>query len=230
MPAPGRAATEPRAPTRGSGPSRRGRRRRSRAAWILFALIVVGAIGGAWLQIHRTMPAWYARLWYPLEYQDPIRTEAARYDLDPALVAAMINTESGFAPDSRSGAGAVGLMQVLPGTADFIARQPNRPSPSPERLAEPEVNIAYGTRYIRYLIDRYGTVELALAAYNGGPANLNGWLEEARAKGTTLKIPDDIPFSETRGFVSRVLRAVPIYRRAYGDRLSGTPEGGAQNP
>ena len=99
------------------------------------------------------------------------------------------------------------------------------------RLAEPGVNIAYGTRYMRYLIDRYGTVELALAAYNGGPANLNGWLDEARAKGTTLKIPDDIPFTETRGFVSRVMRAVPIYRRAYGDRLSvGSRGGAAQNP
>lgn len=204
---------------RGSGRSPRRRSRRNRVAWLLFALIVVGAVGGAWLQIHRTMPAWYARLWYPLEYQDPIRTEAARYDLDPALVAAVINTESGFAPDSRSGAGAVGLMQVLPDTARFIARQPDRPSPSPERLADPEVNIAYGSRYLRYLIDRYGTVDLALAAYNGGPANVSSWLEDARAKGNTLRIPEDIPFSETRGFVSRVLRAVPIYHRAYGDRL-----------
>ena len=202
---------------RGSG--RPPRRRRSRIAWLLFALIVVGAVGGAWFQIHRTMPAWYARLWYPLEYQDPIRTEAARYDLDPALVAAVINTESGFTPDSRSAAGAVGLMQVLPDTARFIARQPDRPSPSPERLAEPEVNIAYGSRYLRYLIDRYGTVDLALAAYNGGPANVSAWLDDARAKGNTLRIPEDIPFSETRGFVSRVLRAVPIYHRAYGDRL-----------
>ena len=224
-PRPVARSREPRAPARGSGPSP-GRRR---AAWILFALIVLGAIGGAWVQIHRTMPAWYARLWYPLEYQEPIRTEAARYDLDPALVAAVINTESGFAPDSRSGAGAVGLMQVLPDTAEFISRQPDRPSPSPARIAEPEVNIAYGSRYLRYLIDRYGTVDLALAAYNGGPENVNGWLEQARATGSTLKIPEDIPFSETRGFVSRVLRTVPIYRRAYGDRLFVTSREG-QNP
>ena len=152
-------------------------------------MLVVGAIGAAWLQVHRTMPAWYARLWYPLEYEEPIRAEAARYDLDPALVAAVINTESGFAPDSRSGAGAVGLMQVLPDTARFIARQPDRPSPSPDRLAEPEVNIAYGARYLRYLIDRYGTVGLALAAYNGGPANVNAWIEKARAAGGTLQRP-----------------------------------------
>jgi soluble lytic murein transglycosylase len=173
------------------------------------------------------MPAWYARLWYPLEYEEPIRAEAARYDLDPALVAAVINTESGFAPDSRSGAGAVGLMQVLPDTARFIARQPDRPSPSPERLAEPEVNIAYGARYLRYLIDRYGTVGLALAAYNGGPANVNTWIEKAQAAGGTLTVPDDIPFTETRGFVSRVQRAVPIYHRAYGDQLFVSSREGA---
>ena len=205
-PAGGRAALAPRPPAR--GPGRAPRRRRSRIAWLLFAVLAVTAFGGAWYQIHRTMPAWYARLWYPLEYQEPIRTEAARYDLDPALVAAVINTESGFAPDSRSAAGAVGLMQVVPDTARFMAKQADRPSPSPERIAEPAVNIAYGSRYLRYLIDRYGTVELALAAYNGGPSNVSGWLEDARAKGNTLRIPEDIPFPETRGFVSRVLRAV----------------------
>lgn len=200
-------------------------------AWLLFAVVVVGAVAAGWLQIHRTMPAWYARLWYPLAYEEPIRAEAARYDLDPALVAAVINTESGFAPDSRSGAGAVGLMQVLPDTARFIARQPDRPSPSPERLAEPEVNIAYGARYLRYLIDRYGSVGLALAAYNGGPANVNEWIERAQAAGGTLDVPDDIPFSETRGFVSRVQRAVPIYHRAYGDRLFvGSREGASADP
>ncbi len=200
-------------------------------AWLLFAVLVVGAFAAGWVQIHRTMPAWYARLWYPLEYEEPIRAESARYDLDPALVAAVINTESGFAPDSRSAAGAVGLMQVLPDTARFIARQPERPSPSPERLAEPEVNIAYGARYLRYLIDRYGTVGLALAAYNGGPANVSEWIERAQAAGGVLNVPDDIPFAETRGFVSRVQRAVPIYHRAYGDRLFvSSREGAAASP
>ena len=201
-------------------------------AWLLFAVLLLGAIAGAWVHVHRTMPAWYARLWYPLAYEQTIRTEAARNDLDPALVAAVVNTESGFAPDSRSGAGAVGLMQVLPVTADFIARQPDRPSPSPDRIAEPEVNIAYGARYLRYLIDRYGSVGLALAAYNGGPGNADSWLARAREAGGTFTVPDDIPFTETRGFVSRVQRAVPIYRRAYGDRLypDGGPATGAAAP
>ncbi len=214
----GRAAVADPRPPRVPAPVRAPRRRR-RIGAVLLGVLVLAAIGGAWLQVHRTMPAWYARLWYPLEYEDAIRTEAARYDLDPALVAAVIDTESGFVPDSRSSQGAVGLMQVLPDTARFVARGENRPSPSPERLEVPAVNIAYGSAYLRYLIDRYGTVPLALAAYNGGETNLTDWLDQARRRGTDLRIPDDIPFSETRGFVKTVLDTVPIYRRAYGDRL-----------
>ena len=170
-----------RRPRRRPPPTRRRRRGRG-AVGLLAALAVLAVLGGAWLQVHRTMPSWYARLWYPLEYEDAIRSEAARYDLDPALVAAVINTESGFVPDSRSSAGAVGLMQVLPETAEFIAAEPNRPSPPPDELEDPAVNIAYGSRYLRYLIDRYGTVPLALAAYNGGETNLTEWVDRGRAQ------------------------------------------------
>lgn len=224
----GPALADPPLPARAPAPPRRGRRSgRRRGIRVLVALAVLALLGGAWLQVHRTMPAWYARLWYPLEYEDAIRAEAARYDLDPALVAAVIQTESGFVPDSRSSAGAVGLMQLLPETARFVATQPDRPSPSPENLEDPAVNVAYGARYLRYLIDRYGTVPLALAAYNGGETNLTAWIDRAARNGQALVIPDDIPFSETRGFVTRVLDAVPIYHRAYGDRLFTTSREGA---
>lgn len=220
----GAAAVADRPPPPAAPPPARRRRGRGTVR-LLAALAVLAVLGGAWLQVHRTMPSWYARLWYPLEYEDDIRREAARYDLDPALVAAVINTESGFVPDSRSSAGAVGLMQLLPETAEFIASEPNRPSPPPDELEDPAVNIAYGTRYLRYLADRYGTVPLALAAYNGGETNLSQWVERAARNGEALEIPGDIPFSETRAFVTRVLDAVPIYRRAYADRLSVPPGG-----
>jgi soluble lytic murein transglycosylase len=187
--------------------------------------VALAAIGVAWYGVHQQMPGWYARLWYPLEHEETLRQEAARNRLDPALVAAVINTESGFVADSRSSQGAVGLMQVQPDTARFIAGLPGRPSPSPDRLAEPDVNIAYGARFLRYLIDRYRSVDLALAAYNGGPANLGRWLDEARARGEALRVPDDIPFAETRGFVRKVREAIPIYRRAYGERLATRPAG-----
>lgn len=196
----------------------RGRRRR-RLAWAVAVLALLGAALGAWYQVHQQMPAWYARLWYPLEYEDTIVAEARREGLDPALVAAVINAESGFAPDSRSSQGAVGLMQLQPDTAEFLATRPDRPSPPPEPLDDPAVNIAYGTHYLRYLVDRYGTVPLALAAYNGGPTNLTEWLDDAARRGEELDIPADIPFTETRTFVTTVLDTAPIYRRAYGDRL-----------
>jgi soluble lytic murein transglycosylase len=216
------ATTDPLA--RGSGAAadapEAARTRRRRLAWLIGGLCVLGAIGVAWFQVHQQMPGWYARLWYPLEHEQVVRQEAGRNGLDPALVAAVIDTESGFVADSRSGEGAVGLMQVQPDTARFVAGLPDRPSPAPDRIAQPEVNIAYGTRFLRYLVERYGSVDLALVAYNGGPANLGRWLEEAEARGRTLRVPDDVPFAETRGFVSRVREATPIYRRAYGDRLA----------
>jgi soluble lytic murein transglycosylase len=185
-------------------------------------IVVVLGLGLAWLLVHQAMPSWYARLWYPLHYEVAIVENAGRNGLEPALVAAVIETESGFVPDSRSSQGAVGLMQVLPATARFVAEGPRRPSPAPERLEDPEVNIAYGTRYLRYLIDRHGSVPLALAAYNGGEANVDRWLAEAEAAGRTLRVPDDVPFPETRAFVERVLELRGVYRRTYAEEL-GAP-------
>jgi soluble lytic murein transglycosylase len=187
----------------------------------VLALALLGALGGGWYAVHRSMPAWYARLWFPLEYEAAIATEARRFDVEPALVAAVIYEESGFVPDSRSHRGAVGLMQVLPSTARFVASLRPRPSPAPDRLEEPGVNIAYGTSYLHYLMDRYGEIPLALAAYNAGEANVDGWVARAREEGQALRVPDDIPFGETRRYVREVLRTRDIYRRAYGDRLRG---------
>ncbi|MGD9694768.1 MAG: lytic transglycosylase domain-containing protein [Thermoleophilia bacterium] len=199
------------------GPRRRGRR----IGWLLVVLVALGLLGAAWYEVHRTMPGWYARLWYPLEYEQTIRQEAVRNDLDPALVAAVIDTESGFVPDSRSPQGAVGLMQLLPDTARYVAGRPDRPSPSPDRLDDPDVNIAYGTAYLRHLLDRFGgDLGLALAAYNGGEANVEEWVDRARARGRVLRVPQDVPFPETRAFVEKVQRERDIYARAYGDELT----------
>jgi soluble lytic murein transglycosylase len=184
--------------------------------------VVVVGLGIAWLLIHQSMPGWYARLWYPLHYERAIVENAGRNGLDPALVAAVIEAESGFVPDSRSSQGAVGLMQLMPATARFVAEGPDRPSPGPARLEDPEANIAYGTRYLRYLIDRHGTLRLALAAYNGGEANLERWMAEAAAEGRTLRVPEDVPFPETRAFVGKVLGLRDVYHRAYADRLAPT--------
>lgn len=205
--------------------------RRRRGGRVIVALLALAAVALGWWAIHRAMPAWYARLWYPIGHQSAIRQNAARHHLDGALVAAVIDTESGFVPDVTSRAGAVGLMQVLPETARFIATQPDRPSPAPSRIDEPDVNIAYGTWYLRYLVDRHGDLDVALAAYNAGEGVVAGWESQARAQGRVFRVPEDVPFAETRSFVRRVREKAAIYRRAYGDELGppvpGLAAGGA---
>lgn len=179
----------------------------------LIALILVGAV-----VVHATMPSWYARLWYPIEHMQVISAEAGASGVQPDLIAAVIYQESKFAEDARSDRGAVGLMQVLPETARWIHRQPGAPAAAPERLAEPAVNIAYGVWYLHYLIDKYGSQDLALAAYNGGETNLRRWIADARSAGRSLNVAD-IPFSETRGFVAAVHDARSVYRRAWSESL-----------
>ncbi len=203
--------------------ARRSGRRRGRAWLLLLGVIALVALGAGWYSVHQAMPGWYARLWYPLEHEDAINREAARRNLDPALVAAVVWRESDFHEGSRSGPGAVGLMQLLPSTARFIASQPGHPAADPARLEDPDVNIAYGAWYLRYLLDRHGSLPLALAAYNGGTANVSRWVREAQARGAAFRAPDDVPFPETRRFVRDVQRARSIYRRSYGDRLAPAP-------
>lgn len=179
----------------------------------LVTLLVAGA-----LAVHLAMPSWYARLWYPMEHANAITGEAAASGVPSDLIAAVIYRESKFSETARSGRGAVGLMQVLPATAEWIHRQRGAPSAEPGRLAEPEVNIAYGAWYLHYLLDRYGSEDLALVAYNGGETNLQKWLDTARQDGKPLRLAD-VPFSETRNFVTAVHDARSVYRRAWASSL-----------
>ena len=197
------------------------RRRRSRRARRLLALLVLaGALVAVGLAVHQSMPGWYARLWYPLEHDAAINRDAGLNGLDPALVAAVAWRESGFDAGATSPRGAKGLMQVLPSTARFIEGQPDPPPGRAVDIRDPEVNISYGSWYLRYLLDRHsGSVPAALAAYNAGPDNFRKWREAAIARGAELRLPDDIPFDETRQYVTDVMNAWPIYREAYGDRL-----------
>ena len=197
------------------------RRRRGRLGRILWFLVIAGAIVAVGLVIHSAKPAWYARLWYPLEYQQAINREAKAGGLDPALVAALVWRESDFDPSSRSHRGAVGLTQVLPSTAREIAAAPSPPVGRPADLADPEVNIAYGTWYLKSLIEQNGgSVPDGLAAYNAGAGNLAKWKQQAVASGHTFRVPEDIPFPETRAYVQDILDAWSIYRRTYGDQLA----------
>src|SRR5436189_1283510 len=139
----------------------------------------------------------------PLRHEDIIRQQAAKKDLDPALVAAVIYQESKFS-DRTSVAGARGLMQITPDTARFIAKQSGGIRFVQQDLATPQINIAYGTWYLRWLLDRYdGRQSLALAAYNAGFGHVDDWVRQAG--GPDAFNPAAIPYPETRAYVKQVI-------------------------
>ena len=154
----------------------------------------------------------------PLTNADVIRQQAAAKHLDPALIAGVIYAETKF--DARpSPAGAQGLMQILPQTAEFLAHKSGATTFTVADLGTPQVNIAYGSYYLRDLLDHYnGKTVLALAAYNGGEANVDRWVEDARRDGKRMTI-QAIPFPETRAYVQRVLHAQREYRHTYASQL-----------
>jgi soluble lytic murein transglycosylase len=154
----------------------------------------------------------------PLSDAAVIREQAAEKHLDPALIAGVIYAETKFDPRTSS-AGALGLMQILPATADYIAHLSGGVRFTTSDLATPKINVAYGSWYLRYLLDHYeGDEMLAVAAYNGGLANVDAWVAKARGAGTRLTIAD-IPFPETRAYVQRVMRAQAEYRAVYAHAL-----------
>jgi soluble lytic murein transglycosylase len=159
--------------------------------------------------LQRTEPPWWARLWYPLRYAAIVRGHAAHYDLSPALLAAVIEQESKFDAGARSSAGAVGLMQLQPATAQGIAKYTGGSKFVLSDLDDPEINVRYGAWYLHHLMQKYRDERLALAAYNAGQQNVDRW----RAEGVGIQ------FSETRAYVDRVERLKGIYRRAYGKQL-----------
>ena len=153
---------------------------------------------------------------YPYKYREEIETAAREYDLEPALVCGVIRTESRFRPDSVSPAGAVGLMQLMPATALFIAEREDMDDFDFSDLFEPEVNIRLGCAYLKYLEGRFdGRFDLALAAYNAGEGTVRAWLNNKAYSpdGRTLIL---IPYRETRDYAEKVNSSATVYRNFYG--------------
>jgi len=153
----------------------------------------------------------------PLNHEDVIRQQAAAKDLDPALIAAVIYQESRFRP-RESSAGAKGLMQILPDTARFIARESGGTEFEVPDLATPDINIRYGSWYLRYLEGRYQDDGLVAAAYNAGETNLDRWIRDAGGRGS-FDLVEDVPFKETRAYVAGVLEKRKEYRKHYAEEL-----------
>jgi soluble lytic murein transglycosylase len=176
---------------------------------VLTAAVLAGAIGATFAVLQTAKPAWWERIWYPLRYEQIVRGHARNYDLDAALLAAVIYQESKFKADARSKSGAIGLMQLLPATAEGIALHTGGSAFRIDDLYDPEINVRYGAWYLHHLMQKYGNEETALAAYNAGQDNVDRWRRAGRG----------IEFSETRAYVDRVEELKRIYRRAYGAEL-----------
>lgn len=172
------------------------------------AVLVVALVGFA-AYVLETEPRWYERVRYPLRYEEIVKGHAENYQLEPQLVAAVIYQESKFDPDARSSSGAVGLMQLLPETGQGIADRTGGKNWQPEDLLTPELNIRYGSWYLRHLLDKYDDESLALAAYNAGQTNVDEW----RRNGVGIQ------FDETRHYVERVQELKRMYAEAYASEL-----------
>ena len=158
-------------------------------------------------------PAPFQQILFPFPYREAIVEAARKERLDPLLVASLIRQESCFRPAIRSGAGAIGLMQMMPATARRLnkalgLRRPDR------RLTDPAINLRLGCHYLRFLLDRYnGSVPHALAAYNAGEHRVDEWILDLSDQAEWFV--EQIPFSETRTYVKTILRNHYYYRKLY---------------
>lgn len=157
----------------------------------------------------------------PILYAEEIAQVAQRYDLDPYLVAAVAKTESGYRAAVVSPAGAVGLMQLMPGTADWVTGLDIWQGDSDPVLTDPADSLELGACYLRYLMDRFDDrTQIALAAYNAGQGTVDGWL--ATAGGVESFDLADIVYPETQEFVRRVEHHRDLYTRVHPDAFLGS--------
>ena len=171
-------------------------------------LVIAVVIGVSRFDIGGTID----ELTLPLRHDDIIRQQAREKGVPADLIAAVIYEESKF-QDQTSSAGARGLMQITPDTADTIETLSGGETFVYEDLADPELNIRYGTFYLAYLLDKYdGDVVAALAAYNAGEGNADAW-------GGAGRTSDDIEYPETYDYVNDVLERRGQYRDKYADEL-----------
>ena len=154
---------------------------------------------------------------YPLPYRDIIFDEAAKREVDPFLVAALMRQESAFEVEIVSSAGAIGLMQVMPATGRELARREGPRPFSAASLKVADVNLHLGSRYLAQMLARYdGQLPLVLSAYNAGPSRANRWRRLPEAS-DLQRFTERIPYFETRNYVKSVERNLRIYRWLYGD-------------
>ena len=150
---------------------------------------------------------------YKIDYIEYIQEVSTEYNVDKYLILAMIKAESNFNKEAVSNKNARGLMQLMPATATEVASIIGIEF-SEEDLSNPEINIRIGTKYISMLISKYNNLNLAIAAYNAGTGNVDGWIEKGTLKADGSNI-EEIPYKETESYVRKIVRDYQIYKELY---------------
>lgn len=179
----------------------------------LALLLALAAAAGYYIY----MSDWFQKEYlYPFPYRDKVFAHAVENEVDPFLVAAVIRTESKFIPAARSPKGALGLMQMMPETGQWVAGQLGQEDFAADKLHDPELSIRFGTWYLASLKKEFKSNEiLVLAAYNGGRGNVKQWMRQFGWEQGFRDI-EQIPYKETREYVKKVLHARERYRELYG--------------
>lgn len=186
---------------------------------IIIAVTVLFVIIGAISRLHSVQ-----KILYPFPYRDKVESHAARYSVDRFLAISVMKVESNFVEGAMSKSGAVGLMQIMPDTADWIATQLDEKPPSIKQLHNSDTNIKYGIWYLAELeYEFFGNDVLALAAYNAGRGNVQHWMETKGWRKNFSDV-DQIPFNETKNYVKKVLACREKYSELYGaETFAGNP-------
>jgi soluble lytic murein transglycosylase len=162
-----------------------------------------------------TLPRPYWEALFPKPYWPDLKKFSSQNALDPYLVASLIRQESEFNPGAVSRASALGLMQLLPKVGSAVAKQEKLRHFSSDQLFTPQINLQLGTRYFREMVDKFGSFEYALAAYNAGTNRVDDWLGQGKYR-DPQEFVESIPFTETREYVQAILRNANVYRQLYG--------------
>lgn len=147
---------------------------------------------------------------YPIKYNNEIIAYSVENDLDPTLVASLINVESSFKANSKSKTGAIGLMQIMPKTGEFVATMLNEDF-NEENLYNPKTNIKYGCRYLKYLKEKFNDEKTMLIAYNAGEGSVNLWLKNKEYSNNGVNL-NTIPYKTTSDYVQKIIHGEKYYK------------------
>lgn len=186
------------------------KKKRNPAVLIIVITVIISLIAAAgYIGYGR-----FLRYTHPIKYESYVEKYSRQNGLDKYLVYAVIKTESSFDPAALSNVGARGLMQIMEDTFDWVSYRLEDEQTRFLDMYDPETNIRYGCWLIGYLYDEFGDVETAMAAYHAGRGQVNKWLGNKAYSADGIHL-DTIPTSDTGHYVSKIVRAMDIYKRLY---------------